>query len=123
MAQKNPSGVTLTEPGIDRVNAQTKGFSNPANTTGYGKTYIDNTIKPATIWDPTKYMNIWVLYITDGLLGYATFPTGTGLTGITGNGTATTDGVVIGHFYFGNTSATPYNKGRTATHEVGIGWV
>jgi hypothetical protein len=51
------------------------------------------------------------------------FPTGTGLSGITGNGTATTDGVVIGYLYYGNTGTStgsaPYNKGRTATHEVG----
>ena len=65
---KNPSGVTLTEPGIDRVNAQTKGFSNPANSTGYGKTYIDNTIKPATIWDPTKYM----FFMLEGIVSQST---------------------------------------------------
>jgi PKD repeat protein len=120
-----PNGTAMSEVGIDRINAQTAGFTNPGTGAGSGwvKSYIDGTIKPATIWDPTKYMNVWVLPLEDGLLGYATFPTGTGLTGITGNGTATTDGVVIGYLYYGNTgtatASAPYNKGRTATHEVG----
>ena len=121
LAQKTPTGTTMAEPGIDRVNAQTKGFSNPANTSGYSQSYINNTIKPNTIWDPTKYMNIWVLYIDEALLGYATFPLNSGLTDLPGTGTATTDGVVIGYTYFGNTGVveSPYDKGRTTTHEVG----
>ncbi|KAF4531321.1 hypothetical protein B566_EDAN019427, partial [Ephemera danica] len=42
---------------------------------------------------------------------YAQFP----------GGSSATDGVVIGPQYFGNTGwvAAPYDKGRTATHEVG----
>lgn len=124
-ATKKPDGSTMAIAGIDRINAVTAGFSNPGvgSNPGWSKSYIDGTIKPATIWDPTKYMNVWVLPLQDGLLGYATFPTGTGLSGITGNGTATTDGVVIGYLYYGNTGTStgsaPYNKGRTATHEVG----
>lgn len=118
MATKDPAGNTLATPGIHRVNRSTAGFSAPpyANTT-----YIDNTIKPATIWNPLLYCNIWVLNLGGGLLGYATFPTGTGLTGITGNGSSTTDGVVIGYSYFGDvgTLSPPYNKGRTTTHEIG----
>jgi hypothetical protein len=45
-------------------------------------------------------------------LGYAQFP---------GSGAAATDGVVINVTAFGNTgtAAAPYNKGRSATHEVG----
>ncbi|MFN8283546.1 MAG: PKD domain-containing protein [Chitinophagales bacterium] len=122
-AVKKPNGTQLSVAGVERINAQTAGFTNPGTGSGSGwtKSYIDGTVKPATIWDPTKYMNIWVLPLQDGLLGYATFPVGTGLTGITGNGTATTDGVVIGYLYYGNTGtvSAPYNKGRTATHEIG----
>ena len=61
--------------------------------------------------DPSKYLNIWVCNIGGGILGYAQFP----------GGSAATDGVVIGPQYFGNTGyvATPFDKGRTATHEIG----
>ena len=61
--------------------------------------------------DPSKYLNIWVCNIGGGILGYAQFP----------GGPAATDGIVIGPQYFGNVGylAAPFDKGRTATHEVG----
>ena len=60
---------------------------------------------------PTTKLNIWVCNIGGGILGYAQFP----------GGSSATDGVVIGPQYFGNTGfvSAPYDKGRTATHEVG----
>jgi len=60
---------------------------------------------------PTTKMNMWVCNLASGYLGYAQFP----------GGNAATDGVVIDNNAFGTTgSATaPFNKGRTATHEVG----
>ena len=61
--------------------------------------------------DPSKYLNIWVCNIGGGILGYAQFP----------GGQAATDGIVVGPQYFGSVGyvATPFDKGRTATHEVG----
>lgn len=61
--------------------------------------------------DPANYLNIWVCNIGGGILGYAQFP----------GGSASTDGVVISPQFFGNTGfvQAPFNKGRTATHEVG----
>ncbi|RYF77048.1 MAG: zinc metalloprotease, partial [Cytophagaceae bacterium] len=61
--------------------------------------------------DPAHNLNIWICNIGGGILGYAQFP----------GGSAATDGVVIGPQYFGNTGyvAAPYDKGRTATHEIG----
>lgn len=125
LAQKKPDGSNMAEPGINRVNAQTSGFTNPGNN-GWTDTYIDNTVKPATIWDPTKYLNIWVLPLEDGTLGYATFPASSTLSGIPGGSTGSSqdDGVVIGYLYFGDNTGTvvgsaPYNRGRTLTHEVG----
>lgn len=108
-AVKDLNGVVLAEPGIDRVNASDYGFKNPG--TGWSDTYIDNTIKPATTWNSSKYLNIWVLPLGGGLLGYATFP----------GGAANLDGVVIGTTNFGTVGNVlyPYDKGRTATHEVG----
>ncbi len=60
---------------------------------------------------PTTKLNLWVCNLASGYLGYAQFP----------GGAAATDGVVIDDNGFGTTgSATaPFNKGRTATHEVG----
>ncbi len=130
LATKDPNGNTLPEPGIDRINYVSKGWSNPASFTNISsfKTFIDGTVKPNSIWDPTRYFNVWV---TDenssvGLLGYATFPAGTGLSGLSGFGTSTTDGVWIwaracgsNSIYPGGTYVSPYNKGRTLVHEAG----
>lgn len=61
--------------------------------------------------DPTQYFNIWVVGTMGGILGYATFPESAGLWN---------DGVVLAAPYTGVTgAASPYNLGRTATHEVG----
>jgi PKD repeat protein len=121
LAQTDPSGNPTT--GIDRINRITAGFSAPP----YLNTYIDATIKPATIWNTNNYLNIWVVPdYTDNfgnpLLGHATFPSGSGLTGLTGNfGTATTDGVVLWYRACGRVGSLDpnYNKGRTASHEIG----
>ncbi len=64
-------------------------------------------------WPSNKYLNIWVGDISGGILGYATPP---------GTFPANQDGVVINYKYFGTSAygaQSPYNKGRTATHEVG----
>lgn len=60
---------------------------------------------------PTTTLNIWVCNLANGILGYAQFP----------GGAAATDGVVLDDNATGNTGtvSAPYNKGRTATHEVG----
>jgi len=124
-AQIDPSGNTLAEPGINRVNYATNAWTNPASITSQSsfRSYVDGVIKPGTIWDPTRYFNIW---ITDrntnvNLLGYATFPIGTGLIGIAGTGQSTNDGIYVWSRAYGSTGvlSPPYNRGRTATHEVG----
>ncbi len=60
---------------------------------------------------PTTKLNMWVCTLSGGILGYAQFP----------GGSAATDGVVILNTGFGTngTAAAPFNKGRTATHEIG----
>lgn len=60
---------------------------------------------------PTTKLNIWICTIGGGILGYAQFP----------GGSSATDGVVIDSRYFGTTgtATAPFNKGRTATHEIG----
>lgn len=61
--------------------------------------------------DASNYLNMWTCNLGQGLLGYAQFP----------GGKAATDGVVILYSAFGRTGTliNTYNKGRTATHEVG----
>jgi len=60
---------------------------------------------------PTTKLNIWVCNMGGGILGYAQFP----------GGNSATDGVVLDDNATGRTgtAAAPFNKGRTATHEVG----
>jgi hypothetical protein len=121
LAVVNPTGGVLAEPGINRVNRTSQGWNAPP----YSSNYITNTIKPNTIWDPYRYLNVWVCSMSSGLLGFATFPNpGTsGLQGITGSyGTATTDGVASLNTAFGSIGtggSGQFNKGRTVTHEVG----
>ncbi|MEO6490353.1 MAG: M43 family zinc metalloprotease [Ferruginibacter sp.] len=62
-------------------------------------------------WDSKRYLNIWVCSLFGRSLGYATMP----------GGETDKDGVVIKYDVFGSRGVlrAPYNKGRTATHEVG----
>ena len=84
-------------------------------TTKTGFSFDDGVKKAATggiaPYEPKTHLNIWVCALTGGLLGYAQFP----------GGPASTDGVVINYRAFGTngTAQAPFNKGRTATHEVG----
>lgn len=133
LAVKGPDGKTLAEPGIDRVNFTAKNWTDPAALTADNlMNYFDQTIKPGSIWDPKKYFNIWVGDFFDpakgGLLGYATFPQGTGLSGLTSNlETATTSGVVMATRVFGCKAkyangyyaSEAYIYGITTAHEVG----
>lgn len=110
----DPNGNVLASPGIDRINRNDRGWSAGA----YSDTYIDSNIKPQTYWDPTRYVNVWVMDLGGGLLGYATFPDMS-----TSSSVAEQDGVVILYSSVGSSampsSATPYNEGRTLTHELG----
>ena len=119
LAQVDPDGIPTT--GIDRVNLGVSSWS---------ESQIENNLKPNTSWDPTKYFNIWVCNFggdLDGVLGYAQFPSQSGLAGLNNNeGSASTDGVIIGYQYFGSKNIYPqgnydypYDEGRTTTHEVG----
>lgn len=128
LALTDPTGSIMPEPGIDRINAQGNGWTDPATLSSPTQitNLFDNIIKPATIWNPQKYFNIWIsAKATDsGLLGYATFPGGTGLTGIinTFTGSATTDGVWVYAKTFGQQVGTlwaNYDKGKVLSHEAG----
>ena len=111
----DPNGNILAQPGIDRQNR---------NAASWQQSDIDATLKPATIWDPNRYCNVWVVNFggsSTSLLGYAQFPSGSGLQGLGGTSGSTTDGVVVRYTACGRvgTVTSPYNKGRTLTHELG----
>lgn len=78
-------------------------------------TYDDGVKKSSTggiaPFEPKTHLNLWVCSLGGGLLGYAQFP----------GGPPATDGVVINYLAFGTsgTAQAPFDKGRTATHEIG----
>jgi hypothetical protein len=80
-----------------------------------GFTFDDKVKKASTggiaPYQPKTHLNLWVCALTGGLLGYAQFP----------GGPSATDGVVINYQAFGTigTAQAPFNRGRTATHEIG----
>ena len=129
LATTDPNGNALTEPGIERINRNSKGWTDPG-TTGWTFSYITNTIKPGSIWDPSKYINIWVVSGISGgsagsiILGYATFPGSSTLDGLNNSETDTTAGVTIiastvGSIFLPSSCASSYGIGRTLTHELG----
>ncbi len=105
MAQQTPSGTATN--GIERRQTTVTSFSTDDKVKFYSQGGLD-------AWDASKYLNLWVCKLGGGLLGYAQFP----------GGPANTDGVVCTYTAFGTigTATAPFNKGRTATHEIGH-WV
>lgn len=110
LAKESPDGCTTT--GIERYDFSSIATSWPV------QGITDSALKPMTIWDSSRYMNMWTVALSDNtLLGYAQFP----------DGPPETDGVVMGYQYFGSNdavgvnlnSSAPYDLGRTTTHEVG----
>lgn len=101
LASRDPNGNPTN--GILRVPTTVTSFSTN-NAVKYTAQGGDNA------WPSTSYLNLWVCNLGGGVLGYAQFP----------GGAAATDGVVILYSAMGRvTSGSPYNLGRTATHEVG----
>ncbi|MBP7821878.1 MAG: T9SS type A sorting domain-containing protein [Saprospiraceae bacterium] len=106
LAARKPDGTATT--GIERLNMTNSSWT---------MSQIESSLKPQTIWDRNKYLNLWTVIFggTDaGTLGYAQFP----------GGTANTDGVVllyssVGSLATPNSAGGAYGKGRTATHEIG----
>lgn len=120
-ATVDPEGNPLAEPGVNRV---TQFGAGPFPTSDFDLGDGGLEIKPNTIWDRSKYANVWTANITGGILGYAQFPTNSTLPGLnTNGGSALNDGVVCGFGTIGARdfpgSAPPYNLGRTLTHEIG----
>lgn len=102
LASKDPNGKATS--GITYTSTKATSFG-PNDTVKSQKT------GGADPWPTDRFLNIWVCSLGEGLLGYAQFP----------GGPSKTDGVVILSTAFGTQGAVkaPFNKGRTAAHEVG----
>lgn len=86
-ALTDPNGAIMPEPGINRIDRNAAGWTAPPYIVCCGpnctdKTYVQETIKPESQWDPTQYVNVWVMPLDCGLLGYAQFPDMSGLGGL-----------------------------------------
>ena len=107
LAEVAPNGTATN--GITRHNIPVTGSSSNNNN-------IESTIKPQTMWDPTQYMNVYVLSIpgttaNGGVLGYAYLPY---------NGTigSSNDGIVVDYNWFGGPGFNQSGD-KTMTHEIG----
>lgn len=103
LATKDPRGGKTN--GILSVKTSTAGFSDADDGVKFEKTGGSDA------WPTDKYLNIWACSLGGGLLGYAQFP----------GGPPKTDGVVILNNAFGRKKGaiSPYDLGRSCTHEVG----
>jgi hypothetical protein len=106
LATTDPNGNSTN--GITRTQTSNTSFSLQSNDVK------SSSAGGKDAWPNADYLNMWVCNLSGGILGYATPPSGWG-------GVSQNDGVVVGYRYFGTigTAQSPYNKGRTATHEVG----
>jgi len=101
LAQRTP-GEDETS-GIDRVTTKQSSFG------------IDDGVKHVSSggvesWNTEKYFNVWITALSNGLLGYSTFPD---------DGSPDEQGVVIDYRSLPGGSFTAYSTGKTLTHETG----
>ncbi|MBC7946686.1 MAG: T9SS type A sorting domain-containing protein [Chitinophagaceae bacterium] len=126
LATVDEVGSPLAEPGIDRVNRNTEGWNAPPYDGLASNSYVDVTIMPGSIWDPTKYYNIWTLSLSGTLLGKATFPSSSTIPDLpaVSNDNATHSGVFVAYQSVGSictpgSFGSSAGLGRTLTHETG----
>jgi hypothetical protein len=101
LAKRTPANLPST--GIERIVTTQTSFS------------TNNNVKHvatggANAWSSTRFLNVWVCNLSDGILGYSTFPT---------SATADEQGIVIYNVSLPGGSLAGYNDGRTLTHETG----
>ncbi len=109
LALTSPNG-TLTN-GIERrTNAVTFSAATADNAKRFANGGLD-------AWDPTKYLNLWVVEFTGGLLGISVFPGDPRPIDV--------HGFVCDYRAFGRGASylnADFNRGRTTTHELGHFW-
>ena len=127
LAKTDTLGNILAEPGIERINRTTKGWLSYKDV-GWRASYVSDTIKPGSIWQAKRYLNVWLVpRITNEkneLLGFATFPVSSNLPGLYDGETDSTAGVVVQTGTIGSTFSpfncgVSYGSGKTLSHEIG----
>ncbi len=126
LATKDFSGSVMPTRGVHPVSCAQNNWENPATPTVNLQQYFNSVIIPSTIWDPTKYLNIWVSDrpANEKLTSFGTYPAQTGLVGLPNGGpygTQNNDGIWVWARAFGTGSnvVSPTDKGRTAVHQLG----
>jgi hypothetical protein len=117
LAHRKPDGTSTN--GVEIQSTTVNGFSANSSNGSLPKSTTTNGLNP---WDPTRYLNIWIVNITEaGILGYCVPPSFLNF-----GYTQQELGVVIDFGAFGrrgpgiNYFAPATNdRGRTGTHEVG----
>jgi hypothetical protein len=107
LAKVDPDGHPTS--GITRRSTSISGFSRFAENVKFTSTGGRDA------WNTQRYLNIWVCNFSDAdILGYSSSPDEF-------TTSPNVDGVVISYKYFGvgGHTVSPFNKGRTTTHEVG----
>lgn len=129
LAGIDKDGNKLAEAGVDRQRISKKIWD---------LNEFNQQIAPKTIWNPTQYLNVWVIdsltVNNSGYVGYGQFPdiSPADLAGLPSDiklpsANANTDGVVMDYNNIGayRLAKTPQllrarlNQGRTLTHEIG----
>jgi Pregnancy-associated plasma protein-A/Secretion system C-terminal sorting domain len=101
LAQRTPDGESTT--GIDRIITSKNDFSFDD---GVKHSYSGGTDS----WNTDKYLNVWICTLSDGLLGYGTFPD---------DGSPAEQGIVIDYRSLPGGPFIGFNGGKTLTHETG----
>ena len=129
-ATRDTNGNPMSEPGIDRINYMAKGWPAPSQFTTQAtmKSYLDNVVKPQSVWNVTRYLNIWISDKSTALTyaGVSSAPPLSGLPDLPNSASATTDGIwcfskAVGSFalFPSGTYISQFIDGRTLTHEAG----
>ncbi len=103
LAQRDPQGNPTSGVDYKSTTVTSFGTSDKVKSTAQGG--VDS-------WDVTRYINIWICNIGGGILGYGEFPT---------TNISNTWGLVLQYNYSGSggSAQSPFDLGRTGTHEFG----
>jgi len=102
---------------IDEYGNATTGITRTINSHTYDGTRGEYPMKRVIQWDPSKYLNIWVVANTPNASGYAIYPKDTN-----SPDTRFRDGIVITHRYLGfigSANTLEHRRRHTLGHEIG----
>jgi hypothetical protein len=104
LAQRDPSGQST--PGILYVQTTQSSFTN-------NNDVMSPLTGGDTIWNREQYMNVWICNLSNGILGYSSYP----------GAQPCIDGIVLHYECVGGPNApgtlAPFNMGRILTHMTG----